>query len=138
MKIRTRGAAAVVFAAALVGFAGGCGGQSTVSVEGKVTVDGKPLDVGTIGFHPDGWEGKTVGNTVLNGEYKVPEKLGLAPGKYKVQVHWLKPTGKKSKSETGEELDVREEGLPEKYHEKTELKADLTTGPNKVDFDLKP
>ncbi len=47
-----------------------------------------------------------------------------------------KPTGKKYKNEFGEVLDVRQEGLPEKYHAKSTLTATIKPGMNVVHFNL--
>ena len=47
-----------------------------------------------------------------------------------------KPTGKKYKNEFGEELDVRREGLPDKYHANSTLTADIKAGENVIDFHL--
>lgn len=121
-------------AAALLMAAAGCGG-GTVSVEGDVTFDGQPVQNGTIGFMPTG-EGKKIAGQVVAGKYLIPAEFGPTPGAYKVEIHWRKPTGKKYKSDAGE-FDVTEEGLPDKYHDKTELTADVKSGKNVINFNLK-
>ena len=115
----------------------GCGGTGQVGVEGTITHDGQPVEEGSITFVATTKEGRSGGGTILQGKYALSEKDRPTSGHYKVQIRWAKPTGKKVKSETGEMLDVREEALPPKYNDATTLTADLTSGTNKVDFDLK-
>jgi hypothetical protein len=124
-------------AAAAAMAAAGCGG-GPAAVEGEVKYDGQPIQNGTIAFIPAGGDagGKKAGGPIVDGRYAIPADLGPAPGRFKVEVRWNKPTGKKYKSDAGE-FDAVAEGLPDKYHDKTELTADLKAGRNEVNFDLK-
>ncbi|QEL14592.1 hypothetical protein [Limnoglobus roseus] len=113
----------------------GCG-SSTASVTGEVKYDGQSIQYGTIAFLPVG-EGKKVGGPIENGKYTIAPEFGPTPGNYKVEIHWNKPTGKKTfNADLNQELDVQAEGLPDKYHAKTELTADIKGGSNTVNFDL--
>lgn len=114
----------------------GCAFDNRVAVEGKITYAGQPLDVGTITFLPASGDGVKCGGLVENGQYKIERKFGLAAGQHRVEIRWSKPTGKKSKNEFGEEIIVREEGLPNKYHTNSTLTADVKPGENVLDFDL--
>lgn len=74
------------FCLVAIGFAGGCGGGSapeTYPVNGKVTVDGKPLEAGSITFHPDP-PGSSPGTSMMvnMGTYAT----SVAAGKYKVTI----------------------------------------------------
>jgi hypothetical protein len=70
----------------------GCGG-GTVAVQGKATLDGKPVPAGAgVTFVPDG-TGATASNTATgvvgaDGTYKVSTggKSGVFPGHYKVTI----------------------------------------------------
>jgi hypothetical protein len=135
MEVFMRLGFGVAYAILLFSLAG-CGGTGQVAVEGTVTYDGQPVEEGSIAFIATTKEGKGGGGTILQGKYTLGEKERPMPGNYKVQIRWSKPTGKKYKSETGEMLDVREEALPPKYNDATTLTADLTSGTNKVDFNL--
>jgi hypothetical protein len=114
----------------------GCGGTGQVEVEGTVTYDGRPVPAGAIAFVAADGQGLNAGGTVLDGHYQIPTRVGPKPGKYRVEVRWAKPTGKKYRSETGAMLEVTEEGLPVKFNDKSELTADLKPGKNTIDFDL--
>ena len=72
---------------ALVTAASGCGG-SRASVSGRVTLDGKPLDHGTVAFQPTGGGPVGYGTIRSGGSYSIQtgQQQGLAPGQYVVTV----------------------------------------------------
>jgi hypothetical protein len=128
--------AGVVLVAVCLALSSGCGASQS-SAEGAVTYDGQPVTSGVIAFvASDGKAGGGGGGTILDGRYKTPPEVVLKPGKYRVEIRWARPTGKKVRSETGDELNVTEEGLPEKYNNKSELTADIKAGSNTIDFNL--
>jgi hypothetical protein len=114
----------------------GCSSGSRVGVEGKVTYAGEPLHFASITFLPTDEKGIKAGGFIANGAYKVESRFGPNPGPHRVEIRWAKPTGKKYKNEFGEELDVRREGLPDKYHTNSILTADIKSGNNVIDFNL--
>lgn len=114
----------------------GCSSDDRAGVDGKVTYDGESLDVGTITFLPSSGEGIKCGGLIEKGAYKIDPKLGPMVGSHRVEIRWAKPTGKKSRNEFGEEIAVRQEGLPEKYHKNSTLTADIKSGNNVIDFAL--
>ncbi len=75
---------------------GGCfrhGDQKTVS--GTVTVDGKPLAVGTINFRPaKARTGPSSGGAIQEGKFYISTTKGLQPGKYRVIVQAFRETGR--------------------------------------------
>jgi hypothetical protein len=113
----------------------GCGSGQT-SVEGDVTYDGQPIGLGRIVFLPEDSEAVKRGGRFEGGHYKLLPPEGPPPGKHRVEIHWLKPTGKKYRNEFKEEFDVTEEGLPDKYHKDSTLTATIKPGKNTVDFRL--
>lgn len=120
----------------IISFAIGCGGGNA-TVEGTVTVDGAPVGNGTIAFIPASSEGKKAGEQIADGKYALGGEFSPAPGNYKVEIRWNKPTGKKVfNADLNQQMDVFAEGLPEKFHKNSELKATLKPGKNKVDFSL--
>ena len=113
----------------------GSSSDSRVGVTGKVTYLGKPVAVGTITFLPAAENGIKCGGLIDGGAYKVEPQIGPQPGPHRVEIRWAKPTGKRF-NEFGEELDVRQEGLPDKYHANSTLTADIKAGDNVIDFQL--
>jgi hypothetical protein len=114
----------------------GCSSGDRVGVQGKVTYASEPLAVGSITFIPTSEKGIKCGGLIVNGAYTVEPKFGPVPGPHRVEIHWAKATGKKYKNEFGEEIDVRQEGLPDKYHVNSTLTADIKSGNNVIDFHL--
>jgi hypothetical protein len=121
----------------------GCGrqdypGAKRFPLSGKVTVDGQPLDWGSISFIPPSGDLRVSGDVIKDGSYSVPEEKGANAGKYKVEIRWNKKTGKKKRDpDSGEMYDERLEGLPPRYHANSELSADVPAQQNTFDFDLK-
>jgi hypothetical protein len=113
----------------------GCSSGQT-SVEGDVTYDGQSIGIGRILFVPEDKEGVKRGGRFENGHYKLAPPEGPPPGKHRVEISWLKPTGQMRRNEFGEDLPVLGEGLPDKYHKESTLTATLKPGKNIVDFRL--
>src|SRR5688572_30617417 len=101
----------VVLAAlvALAAGASGCSSSTAASVQGKVTYGGEPIDVGTITFIPETPAAIKTGGIIDSGAYNVEAKVGPPPGKHRVEIRWAKPTGRKSKNEFGEDIQMRQE-----------------------------
>lgn len=119
----------------------GCGkrdsGPPRFVLEGTVTLDGAPLDGATITFMPTDLKNRPSGGPISTGKYSVSQGQGANAGPHRVEIRWPKPTGKKIKDEdTGEMIDVVAEGLPVRYHDQSELKADVGPEKTKHDFDL--
>jgi hypothetical protein len=114
----------------------GCSSEGRSGVTGKVTYRGEPITVGTITFIPKAENGIRSGGLIDQGTYKVEPKVGPDPGPHRVEIRWAKATGKKNRNEFGEEIDVRQEALPDKYHANSTLTADIKRGANVIDFQL--
>jgi hypothetical protein len=115
----------------------GCGGGT--QIEGSVTLDGKPVEDGTIAFSLVGGKDATVGGPVKNGKYSLESSRKLTPGTYRVEINWLEPTGKKveNKSDKGTEVEERKQLIPMKYNLKSELTTEIKSGSNSANFELK-
>src|SRR4051794_37231917 len=85
--------------AALCGFviAAGCKSESSVSVEGAVKLDSKPLTDATVTFSPTraSAPGPFVATTDRDGHFALhpagKEQAGAAPGEYMVMITTVKP-----------------------------------------------
>ena len=123
----------LLFVALALGLCG-CGANvSTIS--GKITLDGKILDKGDIGFHQE--EGVVVSTTRINpdGSYKVGAEANTLPGNYKVVIIANEFTI--SKGPGSVRMPTRITPLAYSNKEKTPLKAELKVGSNEFNFDLK-
>lgn len=134
--MRWAGVAGVGALAGLLAVAAGCGGSSGLAVKGRVTLDGAPVENGSISFFAPG-NGPRAAAAVEGGEYVIPAAKGLTPGAYRVEVTWLKPTGRKIPSkDPGMTADETREAIPAKYNTASTLTADLSPGENVKDFPL--
>jgi len=119
----------------------GCGSSGS-AVKGAVTFDGESMNGGRIFFLPDGEPvGRpTVEVPIENGKYCVREKMGLRPGKHRVEIVWHKaPPGKEhlKPGDPGFTTDNWIQTIPAAYNSKTTLFAELRPGANTFDFALK-
>ena len=113
----------------------GCGprGPVTYPVSGTVKVDGQPVANGEIIFRAaDGatgsWEAK-----ITDGSYS----LESTAGEKRVEITARRKIDAAGNADSGEPAFSFEAYIPEKYNEKSDLKATVTSaGPNVFDFDL--
>jgi hypothetical protein len=119
----------------------GCGGpkysgDKRYPLAGEVTFEGQPVDLGSISFIPTG-KGHASGGVITAGKYDVPEEKGPTAGTYRVEIHWLKLTGRKLRdADTGEMYDERREALPAKHHTNSELTVEVPLPAKRHDFKL--
>ena len=114
----------------------GCGSENDLAkVEGKVTLNGRPLEGATVEFQPtaDG-AAPSAGMTDAKGKYELMYTFdvpGAVSGEHVVSIR----TAGTYFDDQGNELE-REERVPAKYNERTELKRTVEPGRNNFDFEL--
>jgi len=80
---------------ALLASACGSGDPLGVGVSGTVTYKGKPIKEGLITFIPTvGTQGPKAGANIDEGQYSIPRRGALAPGKYRVEIRAFEESGK--------------------------------------------
>lgn len=124
---------------ALLVIVAGCGTSHRGAISGAVTLDNQPVDGGMISFFPNGRDaGPSACTMIQAGRYTIPASSGPAIGANRVEIHWYRKTGKKVPGLVpGRENDVLAEAIPDRYHAKSELTADVKPGNNEFDFSLK-
>ncbi len=125
--------------ALVLGTIPGCGG-STASLSGKVSFEGKPVDNGSIRLDSIGdTQGLPAASPIQAGQYAIPASAGLVPGEYRVTISASRDTGKKRLDpESGQQVPVIQQLIPEKYNSASTLTVKLEAGENTKDFDLTP
>ena len=118
----------------------GCGGpryqgDPRAAIEGSVSLDGQPVDGGTINFMPVDSDGRVASALISGGRYEIAEERGPTPGKYRVEISWNKPLGPVDE-ENPDAPQPSEQVVPAKYNQNTELERDVTAGKNELDFPL--
>jgi hypothetical protein len=114
----------------------GCGGVEMAKVHGTVKVNGQPVQAGAISFYPKDGKTKTTGGEIKDGQYSVEVPVGMM----KVSISAPKGTGKKKKlyaKADSPEVEMKTEGLPERYNIKSQLELEVKSGDNPKDWDLK-
>ena len=132
------------FALGVVGLLCGVGGNdpSRISLKGRVTLDGKPLESGTIRFLMSSYAEQPHVDVSLieNGEYTISSSDRLIPGTYEVQI--------RSEAQEAEarifKIDVdaippaQRITIPARYNKHSVLEVEIRhAGLSKFDFDLK-
>jgi hypothetical protein len=119
--------------AALALMAAGCGGPAA-SVEGLVTLDGRPLAAARITFHPDSAGPVAYGVSLADGSYRLKtgaKQSGLEPGGYRVTVFAMEVV-EAAEEKAGPLLTPPAYGDPAK----TPLRCEVAPGPNQIPLAL--
>jgi hypothetical protein len=84
--------AALAWVAVLI-FLSGCGGDplGRQPIAGSVSLDGAPLEKGTVNFHPTDTAATSTGGPIVGGKYSLERQKGLSAGKYRVTINAPKP-----------------------------------------------
>lgn len=113
----------------------GCSESTTHgTVQGTVTLDGKPLSEGVVRFVPvDGSTG-TASAAITNGEYTAQVPVGLN----RIEFSAPKVTGKQKMYDTPDSpsVDIVAELLPERYNLQSELQLQISTGKSQPSHEL--
>lgn len=116
----------------------GCGAKSdgppTYPVSGTVTFDGAPLKTGDIRLEPEAAGEAPDSGPITDGKFSLRAKQGQ---KRVVVTASREVPGKTIKGAMGEDIVVKEQFLPARYNEKTELKATIKSSGNTLTFELK-
>jgi hypothetical protein len=62
--------------------------QGRLPIIGEVTLNGQPLESGSISFDPIGSQTERLqsGGQIINGKYEITAPQGLVPGEYQVRI----------------------------------------------------
>ncbi|MFH1922057.1 MAG: hypothetical protein ABIP48_19500 [Planctomycetota bacterium] len=120
----------------------GCDGSNRAAVTGEVTLDGEPVDGGTISFTPSGGAADAAAwGEIKGGRYSIPAAKGPGVGTARVEIRWDRKTGKKiaavPPAPPDTMIEETEEAVPARYNTQSELTADVQAGQNTFNFELK-
>lgn len=118
----------------------GCSPSRTsagATASGTVTIEGVPLDSGTVAFSPVGRGSSAFGRIASDGTYHVEtdaRTVGLAPGDYQVAIYY-EPT---ETEDADGNLIVGQNPVAKKYgdFDRSGLTVTAKAGENTFDFDL--
>lgn len=105
-----------------------------VDVSGTVSIDGKPLALGSISFQPSDSARTGGGAPIVDGGFALSQANGLKPGDYLVTVTAFRDTGRKVPDpQRGEVADMQ----PIRFREAMPLPATVSLqGSNRYEFHL--
>lgn len=118
----------------------GCGrtDPNRGAIEGAVTLDGKPLENGSIQFEPmEGTTRVVVGGPIERGQYRLSGKNGPTVGLNRVAIRAARKTGKtipKPMAPPGETVEEWVESVAHKFNTDSTLTFDVKPGDNTADF----
>jgi len=124
-----------------LGFVGGCGGEPTGNIHGKVTIAGQPVALGTVAVISD--RGGAVRQAAIqSGEYRLDElPLGLV--RFSVHTHapapGMVPPGENPPSETAAARERPADfasSVPPRYGDPDKSGLTLEVQPSTQKFDL--
>ncbi len=132
-----------------LGLLAGCAGESgpeRALVRGTVTLDGVPVETGTIVFLPEeGVQGPSAGGEIHGGAFELSRDVGPVPGAHRVEIRATRNEGTtqvtgvpgaESGPSAGGTVDKLVMYIPEKYNTKSTLKEDVKSGENEFSFAL--
>lgn len=129
--------AVAAFAAGLWG-CGSADDYARIPVQGRITLDGRPLESGTISFAPLN-AGPSTQGAIADGAYAIGRSTGPAAGTYRVEIHSMRPTGRRvpDNDNPGETIEEVRNAIPDRYNVRSELRAEVKTGAGTpIDFAL--
>ena len=128
MTQRTLAAAVLLGLAAILG----CSGSGLTGIQGNVTLDGKPIENGTIRFAADDGKTPSAQAVIQNGKYAVE----VAPGKKNVEIQGYKVVGQKRRNDdpSAPLEDVTEAIVPPAHTKHT---CEIVAGKETYDFQIK-
>lgn len=125
-------------------FVFGCGTAKDplgrMPISGTVTLDGVPLDKGSIRFEPQTAQAGTPSGAMIDkGRYAIPRDQGLAPGVYRVILTAAEAS---TENRTADEImnnpGPRKELIPPSYNRQSKITVEVKAqGANQFDFPIK-
>lgn len=107
----------------------------TYPTSGVVTLNGAPVEEGTITFLPtEGTPGNNVAATITAGAFSAPQEAGLCIGGYRVEIDAYRKTGRKIRDLASPDRRLAEPPLveervsiiPPQYNTQSELRVQVT------------
>ena len=120
----------------------GCGPKSDLlEVTGEVSLNGAPVNSGSIRFTSVGTDRvSSTGAMIRGGEYSIPQVRGLLPGTYQIVISAADENAPKvmARDASGRpQIEVAQELIPAEYNTESEKTVDVTVdGENHFVFDI--
>jgi hypothetical protein len=109
------------------------------ALDGKVTLNGKPLASGKIRFMAIDPNATNVSADIKDGQFSVPKEQGPSKGRYRVEFSVLSATKRRIPNDDipGQFIEEAPETLPRRYHHDSTIVKDYDPdNPQSYDFQL--
>lgn len=128
----------MVASLAVVTFTGCENTGGKVAVSGAVTLQGQPVEKGTIDFLLPEATQSTAQASIEKGQYSLPALQGLLPGKYRVKISAIEAFDiTPEEYAAGKQAPPPKERIPAKYNTASQEMVDVQkAGPNRFDFQI--
>jgi hypothetical protein len=134
-RAKSLGSSALIALAGLL--VSGCGSGNFGTVNGTVSLDGKPLEGGNVAFYATGSGPVSYGTIGADGSYHLrsASRDSVVVGSYVATISYR--SGRPSPGMTVKEIEALEK-VPVKYctKDKSDLKVDVQPGKNSIDLKL--
>ena len=116
----------------------GCQGSNApprFDVFGTVQYDGQLVSEGDIVFLPEDGKGRPDGGNIVAGKFR----FSVTAGKKRAEIRASRENPDKlidSPMEPGKKVPAREDYIPDRYNTNSELKLEVVSGENAIDFEL--
>src|SRR5258708_2188346 len=119
-----------------------CGsGSQRAEVSGTVSLNGVPIEEGSIQFIPvEGTTGPSTGGVIKDGKYRIPRENGAVIGKNRVELRAFGMSGKKIQDPTappGVLTDQRVQVFPPEYSDASTVIKEIHSGSNVINFEVR-
>ena len=115
-------------------------GPPRAAVSGRVTLDGKEIEQGSIAFKAVGPNaGMAAGGPIKNGRYSVDKDRGPVIGQNRIEIKSTRTSGKQVQAplrDPGQMTDEIVEAIPAMYNSQSTLEREVKAVDNQFDFDL--
>lgn len=124
-----------IFSFAVIVAVVGCSAPADIgTVQGNVTLDGRPLEAGIVRFVPVDGQSPTADASVTDGQFAATVPVG----EKRVEISAPKVTGQQKMYNTPDSptVDIVKELLPARYNVNSELTLTVRDGSQEAVFDL--
>lgn len=113
----------------------GCSDPTKGIVSGTVKINGELANSGSIAFFPTDGKSPTSGGMIReDGTYEATVGVGMS--RVEIRVSEVVGTQKLYDTPDSETMDIREEILPRKYNDESELTYEVPSGKSEKHFEL--
>ena len=110
-----------------------------LAISGTVTLDGKPLERGTIRFEPKPANRQPVQafGPIEGGGFAIPSAVGPTPGSYAVVISSASQEATDLEDDPARKVVVKPDPIPPRYNRRSTLTAEVAAeGPSAFEFPL--